>query len=178
MERRRRSEVIGLPVLGRDDARVLGRVVDILVGQGGDRVVGFLLDGGGTWRGERIVPFEEVAEIGPSAVLVRTDVVLRAGRERRDRLQAMRRRHRSALGTRLVDEKGRDQGTIDDVVFDPETGRILGYSVSLGLVRDIVDGQGFLPADGRLVWTGGDVAIVRSGPAGEGTAPAGGPVSG
>ncbi|MBE3590328.1 MAG: PRC-barrel domain-containing protein [Firmicutes bacterium] len=162
MERRRRSEVVGLPVLTLEDARLVGRVADILIGQGGARVVGLLLDGGGIWRGRGIVPYEEVVEIGPAAVLVRAGVVLRAGRERQERLEAMLRRHRSALGTRLVDERGRDQGTIDDIVFSPADGRVLGYSVSLGFIRDILDGQGFLPVDGRLVWSGGEVAILRT----------------
>jgi|GEM_PF-363075 len=139
----RRSDVVGLPAFGQEDGRPAGRVSDLLFSGRGERVIGLLLQGGTWWR-RRLIPFEEVAAIGPAAVMLRRPVVLAA----RDGLpmRRLRRPHAQWLGLRVLTPDGRDLGIVEDVCFEPGAGgAVTGYLVSRGLVADVVEGKGFLP---------------------------------
>jgi uncharacterized protein YrrD len=150
-----RGEVVGLPVLAQDDGRQVGRVADLLCNGPTDRVIGLLL-AGGTWRRRRVVPYEEVAAIGPSVVMLRRAVVLTPPDGRR--LAAMRARTARIVGKRVLSGDGRDLGVLRDFEFEPPTGRITGYVVSGGVVQDLLEGQGFLPAGRAMTWA--DEALI------------------
>ena len=156
-----RGEVVGLPALAQEDGRQVGRVQDLLCSAPSDRVIGLLL-AGGTWRRRRVVPYEEVAAVGPAAVMLRRPVVLASPNG--PRLAAMRARTGRVVGRRVLSRDGRDLGVVRDFDFEPLSGRITGYVVSGGVVQDLLDGQGFLPAGRRMTW-GDGVLIVDPEPA-------------
>ncbi len=139
--------MIGLPALGQDDARAAGRVADLLFSSRGDRVVGLLLQGGTWWR-RRLIPYEEVAAIGPAAVMLRRPVVLAT--KDGPRLRRLRGSHAAIMGSRVLTRDGRDLGIVEDVCFRADSGVVTGYLISRGLVTDLADGKGFLPAE--RVW--------------------------
>ena len=122
----------------------MGRVADLIFSSGGDRVIGLLLEGGSWWR-RRLVPYEEVAAIGPAAVMLRQPVVLDAADGRR--LSRLRRTHASAIGLRVLTRDGRDLGIVHDVCFAGDSGQVTGYLLSGGPVDDWVAGRGFVPLE-------------------------------
>lgn len=139
----RRSAVVGLPAVGQSDGRMAGRVADLLFSSRADRVIGLLLTGGTWWR-RRLIPYEEVAAIGPAAVMLRSPVVL-SGHS--TGVRRLRRRYAPLLGMRVLTADGRDVGVVDDLYFDPRDGRISGYVVSGGLWEDLRRGPGLLPVE-------------------------------
>lgn len=151
-----RSDVVGLPVVSMDGGEALGRVQDVLCDRQGTRVIGLLLEGG-SWRRRRVVPFEEVFAVGRDAVVLRQPVVLPSPAG--GRLAALRSRHNRLVGQRLLSARGEELGIVDDLVFDPGTGRIEGFLVSGGVVQDLLTGKKFLPSGRRLVW-GRDALIL------------------
>lgn len=156
----RRTDVIGLPVLTFGEGRRLGEVGDLLVNAPDGRVIGLLLAGGNALLGHRVYPFEEVRAIGDGAVLVSDPgAVLLTRRVRR--IERVLRRHTELVGKRLVSERGDHVGVIDDLVFDPASGRIQGFEVSGGFVRDVVDGKVFVPVSSGLRW--GSDAVICTG---------------
>lgn len=159
----RRSAAVGLPVFVARGMRRLGRVEDLILDAAGGRVIGLLLAGSGPGGTRRVVPWEVVAQIGPSAVLVRRDVAIAVPAAHRRRLGELALRHRRRLGLRVIDGAGVDRGTIDDLVFDAATGRVLGFSVSAGLFADLARGQAFLSATTPVEW-GEEAALVRDWP--------------
>lgn len=136
-----------MPAVGQDDARPAGTVADLLFSARGDRVVGLLLQGGSWWR-RRLIPYEEVAAIGPAAVMLRRPVVL--GAPDGPRLRRLRRTHAAIIGSRVLTRDGHDLGIVEDVCFEAGDGSVSGYLVSRGLVADLAEGKGFLPAE--RVW--------------------------
>ena len=118
-------------------------MADLLFAARGDRVVGLLLQGGSWWR-RRLIPYEEVAAIGPAAVMLRRPVVLATPDG--PRLRRLRRTQAAIIGARVLTKDGRDLGIVEDVCFVPEDGSVSGYLVSRGLVTDLAEGKGFLPA--------------------------------
>lgn len=149
--------MVGLPAFGQDSGGPAGRVRDLLFSGRGERVIGLLLEGGRWWR-RRLVPFEEVAAIGPAAVMLRRPVVLDAPDG--PRLRRLRRPHSHQLGLRVLTPDGRDLGIVADVCFEPASGSVSGYLVSGGLVADVTRGQMFLPLE--RVRRGGAAGLVAA----------------
>ncbi len=153
----RRRDVIGLDVVVAETGERLGRVEDVLVTHPAGRVMAFLLEGGG---GEAAVfPFEEVRAVGRGAVLVEAGAAPLLTR-RKGRLRVLLQRHRGVMGLRLLGAGGEDLGTIEDLDFDPVTGRVTGYEVSGGLLEDLRAGRRFLPVAPGMVF--GPDAVVRT----------------
>ncbi len=143
-----RRDVVGLPAYAQATGAAVGRVAEVLCGKDVAHVIGLLLEGRG--RRRRVVPFEEVATIGPTAVLLRNPVVLPAGEG--PRLREVRRRTAAVVGRRVLAADGHEVGVIDDLVFDGVGGQVLGFLVSGGLIHDLLEGQGFLPASAAFAW--------------------------
>jgi uncharacterized protein YrrD len=154
-----RRDVVGLPAYAEATGAEVGRVAEVLCGRDLAHVIGLLLEGRG--RRRRVVPFEEVATIGPSAVLLRKAVVLPAGEG--PRLREVRRRTAAVVGRRVLAADGREVGVIDDLVFDGGSGRVLGFLVSGGLLHDLLQGQRFLPASADLAWRAQAVVLAGAG---------------
>jgi uncharacterized protein YrrD len=150
-----RRDVVGLPAYAEATGAEVGRVAEVLCAREVRHVIGLLLEGRG--RRRRVVPFEEVAAIGPSAVLLRNPVVLPTGEG--PRLREVRRRTAAVVGRRVLTADGQEVGVIDDVVFDGASGRVLGFLVSGGLIHDLLHGQGLLPAAGSFAWRGQAVML-------------------
>jgi uncharacterized protein YrrD len=152
-----RSSAIGLPAISLDGAEEVGRIADLICDRRQARVIGLLLDGGGWWH-RRVVPYEEVAAVGPSAVMLRRSVVLAA--RTGQALASRRARHARLVGRRLLTRQGEELGIVDDLVFDAASGRILGYLVSGGIVHDLMDGKRFLPAGWPMAWGRGALILA------------------
>lgn len=152
----RRRDVIGLPVVTAEGER-LGDVEELLVNRSGRKVIGLLLSGGNALQGRRVYPYEEVRAIGDGAVVVsQRRAVLRTRRSARlNRLAADR---GDLVGRRLLSPGGDDLGMIADLVFDPGTGRVLGYDLTGGFIRDVTEGRRFLPV--AVEWVIGRDAVI------------------
>lgn len=151
----RRRDVIGLDVVVAETGERLGRVEDVLVTHPAGRIVAFLLEGSG---GEAAVfPFEEVRAVGEGAILVESGACPLSTR-RKGRLRVLLHRHRGVIGRRLLGAGGEDLGTIEDLDFDPASGRVTGYEVSGGLLEDLRAGRRFLPVTPGMVF--GPDAVV------------------
>lgn len=127
-------------------------------------MIGLLLQGGSWWR-RRLVPYEEVAAIGPAAVLLRRPVVLRTGEGQR--LRRLRRSPVGVVGRRVLSADGHDLGVVDDVCFEPGDGAVAGYLVSQGVIADVAQGKAFLPLE-RLRRARGSGGVLLLGPVDEG----------
>ena len=155
----RRLDVIGLPVIHRQFGKPIGRVEELLFNKPGGRLIGFTLMGGTWWHGVPVYPFEEVAVIGVSAILVRdAEAVLTA--KHQEKLDELKANSVRLVGKRIIDDSGNDLGYIDDVFFETSRGMIVGYQISRGIIQDLLFCKTFISADSDLAW-GKEVAILR-----------------
>lgn len=157
---RKGHSIIGLNVISQSDGDTLGKVRDLVFDRDSDRLVALVLTDReimGLVKAH-IVPWEEVAVLGPDAVMVRdhqADVVA----DQRPEIRRLMDGDSALAGTRLYTTDGRDLGTVTDLYVDESSGRVVGYEVSGGLVADTVSGKRFLPyAEGLKL--GEDVALV------------------
>ncbi|CAL9352502.1 PRC-barrel domain-containing protein [Streptomyces sp. enrichment culture] len=133
------SEAQGLPVLTLDDAEELGTVKALTV----DAVSGVVthVRVRGPHRRETVLPWGALHALGPDAVLVRSAAA-----------PAEVPPHHELPGLRILAETGDQLGTVQDVAFEPGTGRL----------EAVLTAHGDLPAD-RLLGLGGYALVVRAG---------------
>lgn len=129
------SEARGLPVLTLTEAEEVGTLRSLTV----DAVSGVVthVRVRGRHSKETVLAWGSLHAIGPDAVLVRTTAE-----------PAEMPPHHELVGLRILTETGDTLGAVQDVAFEPETGRI----------EAVVTAHGDLPAD--LLLGLGDYALV------------------
>jgi sporulation protein YlmC with PRC-barrel domain len=141
----RLSQLTGQRVLTRDGARQLGSIRRLLLDPARGIVVSAELEGG---VGEAtMLDWESVASIGPDAVMVESEDVVRGAQS--DIEQRLSTGELDLRGKQVLDEGGDSLGPLDDLEFDEASGR---------LARIHVPGHA-LPME-RLIAVGPDAIIV------------------
>jgi len=154
----RGSNILGKVVVTYDTGERVERVQDLIFDQERNQILGFLVREGGLFQSARVIPFENVAAIGNSAVVIPSREVIISAREH-DRIHSILKGDNILRGTRILTVKGRDLGTIVDLYFDPQTGNVEGYEVSGGVFADAYSGRSFVPAP-QTLHIGEHVAFV------------------
>ncbi len=134
------SEVRGLRVVAPAGARPLGTVTSLTVDPASGAVSHLWLRGS-RWGRETVLAWDAVHTIGPTAVRVLTATAPDTVPPRHD-----------LLGRRVLTEAGTGHGTVRDVAFAPETGRILAVLTTRGEV-----------AADRVLGLGDYALVVRAG---------------
>lgn len=154
------KSLIGLVIVGRDDGTQLGRVRDLIFDHDTDQVLALVVGEKDLFGliDAQIVPWREVQSVGAEVVFARNG-------QSKIRLQddeqvcSVANRETVLSGTRIISAEGKDLGTLADTVIDEATGRVVGFEVSGGLVKDTLRGKTFLPAPPGLS-IGKDAAIA------------------
>ena len=152
------SDIIGLPVVTFDSGEKIEKVTDVVFDHSTNQVLAFLVDEGGWFSSARVVPFEALQTVGSDALIVPVkSAVVEAGRV--PAVAKILERDNVLKGTKIMTTDGRDLGSMRDLYFDEESGRVEGFEVSGGLFADAYEGRSFVPAPQTLT-IGEDVAFV------------------
>ncbi|MFF7331233.1 PRC-barrel domain-containing protein [Streptomyces sp. NPDC008150] len=141
------SQMRGLPVLTLTDAVEIGVVRSVTL----DVATGTLThlhvgpDTRKSRRKESVLPWEALHAVGADAVLLRADAPPAPGPDGSPDVP-------DAVGLRVLTEGGEERGTVRDLSFDPESGRLDALITSLGQYRP-----------DRLLGLGDYALVVRSG---------------
>jgi uncharacterized protein YrrD len=132
------KELVGKPIYSVDEGRQIGKVKDLYVDSGLNRVIGIHLGTEGLIRRKALlVPGEDVVVLGVDAVLVRHSGAIT---DDSDFLPAKEWLRREKLDGRQVDTPGGTKlGTIGDIIVDQNgniTGFILGRTFVEGPLGD------------------------------------------
>ncbi len=151
------QKAVGLSVVDSSTGDQVAKVKEVFVDLGDNRVVAFGLERKGWFERDKILPFSRAASLGEDGIIISDKEAL----EDRGDLDSLTRAQLE--GKRLLTEKGKDVGVVDDILFNEENGALVGYRVSGGLVKDLTEGKGWLPAKADL--TVGKETVVLSGTA-------------
>lgn len=150
---RKGREIIGLPVVSLATGKELGLVEDLLWDHQGRRITHLVIGEKGISKESRWVSFHDILGIGDDAVTVAGDSLPDGVQDPEVDTRASR-----LTGLPVLTAGGNNVGTIEDVVFASEDGRLLGYEISSGLVGDLVSGRDVLAPDTVITW--GEEAVI------------------
>ena len=157
---RKGHSITGLQVLSLDTATDLGNVLDLVFDHDADECLGILLREDSMFHAAQVIPWSDIRAIGKDAVMVESEnSVMAPGDDAR--LRAVMERDTHLSGTKILTETGDEIGSFADVYLDENTGRVIGYEASGGLVSDTMSGKRYIPAErtGDL-HVGDDVLMV------------------
>jgi uncharacterized protein YrrD len=121
---------IGRKVVSRDSAQGLGAVTHLLVDDRQQRIASVVI---GKGKKAKFVDWAQLSGFGPDAVMVADDSALRAAANDRERDAADGRLE--LVGKRVLSELGNELGSIDDVLFDPDSGGLEEFTVGDRRIR-------------------------------------------
>ena len=136
----------GRKVISRASAQSLGAVSHLLVDTERRGIAGLII---GKGKKAQIIDWDQVSGFGPDAVMVSDEGALRAPAdddERRACDGAL-----ELVGKRALSDTGNELGLLDDVTFDPATGRLEALRI----------GEDEIPA-GALLGSGSYAAVLSA----------------
>ena len=157
---RKGHTITGLQAIALDNAADLGHVLDLIFDHDADECLGILLREQSMFHAAQVVPWSDIRVIGKDAVMIESEnSVMAPGDDAR--LRAVMERDTHLSGTKLLTETGDELGSFADIYIDENTGRVIGYETSGGLVSDTMTGKRYIPAEktGDL-HVGDDVLMV------------------
>lgn len=155
---RKGTDILNRSIIAFDTGKRIARILDLIFDQDTNQLLGFLVDEGGLFHSAKVVPLNQVSAIGP-------DVVVVSGRDAivsvKDvpQIQTVLEHKLVLKGNRIITTDGRYLGSVVDLYFDEQTGRIEGYETSGGLFADAYSGRSFIPAP-QTVKIGEEVTFV------------------
>ena len=143
---RKGHSITGLQVLALDNAAEMGHVLDLVFDHDADECLGFILREQSMFHAAQVVPWSDIRAIGKDAVMIESQhSVMTPGDDARFRAVMERDTHLS--GTKILTENGDDLGSFADIYLDENTGRVIGYETSGGLISDTMSGKRYIPAE-------------------------------
>ena len=144
----RYSEVLNLPVLCADNGKKAGVVKDVIFGLVNKKVMALLLEQNGLSLKKKVVLLEKLLGLGSDAAIVNS--MSSVSNMDRTAFSETFRDEGALLGLKVFSKAGGDLGTVKDVMFDWQTGRIEGFEVSGGMIQDVMQGRKLIPLFGKV----------------------------
>jgi uncharacterized protein YrrD len=163
------KSVTGRDVLSLATGARIHSVKEILIDRDNEKVVALLVDEGGLLGTSTVVPFGAITSFGRDAVIINEETSVVAASSD-PQVKVILEDNHKLLGKTVFTEDGQKVGSIGDLYFDDQSGRITGFEITGGLLGDIARGTSFLGADEvRLAGQGqersrvDDTAVVARG---------------
>ena len=141
---RKGTDLIDKAIIAYDTGRKIARVKDLVFDQNDNQLLGFLVNESGLFRNAKVIPLGSVKAIGLNAIVVADDRAIVSATEV-PQIDRVLERNLVVKGTRVLTTDGRYLGSIVDLYFDDQTGKIEGYEASGGLFADAYSGRSFIP---------------------------------
>lgn len=150
---RKVSDLINLPVINLTTGEQLSKVEDVILNADNDVLHGFLCEG-------KLLPLKYVKNLGKDALMVEVEGLESILETIKAHVNPPLFLPKYLLGTPIVTQKGECIGTVGDILIEQETGDILGYEVSDGLLKDLVSGRSLITIP-QIIAYGEDAVVIK-----------------
>lgn len=142
-----------LPVIDLENGEILGYVEEISV-RDNRQVTGFSLVSPN--KEHLYLPLSDVVELGPDAIMTH------GGIEIAEELSEKPKGWSAYAGSLVLTASGQTLGTVEDIVIEENDGHVIGYELSDGYVKDLVQGRKMIAA-ADIIQDGTEVVIIQEG---------------
>lgn len=136
--------LLGLPFVLLDSGKEIGDIKDVLFSQEKKRVIGFLIDEGGWFKGAKIILFKDILKIGKDAVIINNKDVIMSSIKIPE-VEKILENEYHLFEMKVLDDNGNNIGHVENIIFDERNGKILSLEVSEGAFEDILNGRLNIP---------------------------------
>lgn len=154
------SEIIGKPVLNFRSGQILGKSQEVVLDSKRQQILAIVYKLGSIFTDSQVIPFEKIKSIGPDAVSINSEEAIIEAKERPE-INKQLESNIAVKGLKVITETGKELGSAEDIVADETTGKVRGYIVTAGFVKDTYLGKPFLPSS-EVINLGKDAIIVSS----------------
>ena len=155
------KDVIGLKVITINGGREIDDVQDLIYDPSSQRVLGLIVDRAGWFNDSKIIPIENVKNIGEDAVMVESRESVLKGSDAGEEISELLASSRALTRTKLITEDGKELGDVEDIYFDEQTGKVIELIVSEGMVKDVQSGKKRVKTS-DIITIGKDATIVSA----------------
>lgn len=153
------SEVIGSKVITIQGGKNIENVDDIIYDPEDNQVRALVVNSGGLFSDAQVIMMEDVKSIGQDAIMVESDQVLKSVDKIPPTISEIVKNDIHLTHKDVVTEDGTDLGSISDIIFDSNSGKVEEFEVSQGRLENIRSGKKTISID-KIVTVGEDDIIV------------------
>lgn len=154
------KSVIGLKVIAIDDGSQMDKVNDIIYDPKENKITALILSSGGLFSSAKAVLYSDVKSIGDTAVMVPSSSVVKKISELTERVSHIAKDDDLLTKTKVISEAGNVLGSVDDLAFEMESGRVTKFIISQGIIGNIKSGTKSFTLD-DVITLGKDNVIVK-----------------
>ena len=118
------SEIVGLPIISLVDGGEIGTVGSLVINAADGAIAAIVVNDGKSYRGAKLVHFKDILGIGESALTIEQKAVIRQI-DQVPNLEKLLEANINILNTKILTKKGQIKGTVVEVYFDTDTGKIV-----------------------------------------------------
>ncbi|MGI6226767.1 MAG: PRC-barrel domain-containing protein [Peptococcales bacterium] len=150
---RKVSELINLPIINLTSGIQITKVTNVILNADNDILEGFICD-------NKLLPLEKIKNIGKDAIMVEANDIALLLEPMNAHVNAPLFLPNYIENTPIVTEQGKYIGIIGDVLVESNTGKIIGYEVSDGLLKDLVKGRSIITVS-QIITYGEDAIVIN-----------------
>ncbi|SDK53691.1 PRC-barrel domain-containing protein [Natronincola ferrireducens] len=141
----RGSELIGVPILKEDKKIKLTYTKDIIYGKNPLKVIAFSIKMKNSQKkNNRIIPFQKIKDINHEEIIIVAEKDIIFPHEAPEINSAVEKPIK-VIGFHIYDEQKNLVGTIRDTIIEKNSGKILAFIISEGVIDDLIEGHSILP---------------------------------
>jgi uncharacterized protein YrrD len=153
------QELVGKSVISLG-GKELGTVNKVIVDPGSVSVAGFTINVKGILKGDKAIEFKAVHSFGDYALTI-ADSAMVVPLNTLPALEKLA-QFSNMYGMKVITPSGHLVGGVDDFTFATVDGKITGYIISGGLIKNLMQGRAVIPAEG-IEKIGPDLIIAKDG---------------
>ncbi|GAW91660.1 PRC-barrel domain-containing protein [Calderihabitans maritimus] len=154
--RKYRKQLISLPIISIKEGEQIGKVRDVIVDPKAMAISALLVEQKGRFKEHKLIPFNKIHGIGDHAITVEEkNVIVRAALY--PELYKLL-KHPTPIGAKVISEKGKVFGVVNEFTCHPDTGQIETLEISGSLISNWLKGKAYLSRNHVL--TMGKNAVV------------------
>jgi uncharacterized protein YrrD len=117
-------EIVGLPIVSLVDGEEIGIVKSLVIDAADAAIAAIVIEDGRSYKGAKLIHFGDVSGIGESALTIEKKSVINE-LSKVPELEKLLEANVNVISTKVLSKKGQIKGTIIEVYFDPESGKIV-----------------------------------------------------
>lgn len=153
------TNVIGLKIISLQDGKEIGKVQDLIYDPDEKRIVALIAKNGGLFSDPKMVLINDLKNIGEDAIMIDSPNLIKSTSEVDQKIASIAKNENYITRTRIVTSTGVELGTISDLLFDQNTGKVEQFEVSQGGLIDVKSGKKYINVS-QIETIGKDVIIV------------------